>query len=347
MAVSVGELCRHAGVARATAYRVISGQTNVAEPTRAKVMRAMEELGCPKMRSRSRGARGRGIVLWGPLGDGVQQDPLFADIYRGLEAAMAGRGRALASISCPLPEEGAGLPVELLREKVDGVLTIGLYSRPLLAAMAKRWPLCCLLSSQLIPGAVAVAPDYGDGVRQAVEHLLARGHRRIGLATGLIQERNLSRQMYEGYAGALLRAGLAVDAALVHSEAGNIGRVKPGKPLPLARHAGLTLLGSPSRPTAIVAREDSEAGLLAAAAELGLSVPGDLALVLVGGRTPAAQDPRDAPRMTRASCSAEELAEIALRAVTLAPPRGARILVPVELREGGSVRDLREEGARP
>ncbi|HOX08438.1 MAG TPA: LacI family DNA-binding transcriptional regulator [Planctomycetota bacterium] len=338
MPVSVDELCRRAGVARITAYRVISGRVKVAEPTRQKVLRAMEELGCPKMRSRSRRARGRGIVLWGPLGDGVQQDPLFADIYKGLETAMAGRGRALSSISCPLPEEGAGLPVELLREKVDGVLTIGLYNRPLLAAMAKRWPLCCLLSSQLIPGAVAVAPDYGDGVRQAVEHLLARGHRRIGLVTGLIQERNLSRQMYEGYAGALLRAGLTVGPALVHSDAGNVGRIKPGKPLPLARQAGLTLLTSPSRPTAIVAREDSEAGLLAAAAELGLAVPGDLSFVLVGGRTPAAQEP---PRMTRVACSADELAEIALRAVTLAPPRGARILVPVELREGSSVRDLR------
>ena len=338
MPVSVDELCRRAGVARITAYRVISGRVKVAEPTRQKVLRAMEELGCPKMRSRSPRARRRGIVLWGPLAAGVQQDPLFADIYRGLEAAMAGRGRALSSISCPLPEEGAGLPVELLREKVDGVLTIGLYNRPLLAAMAKRWPLCCLLSSQLIPGAVAVAPDYGDGVRQAVEHLLARGHRRIGLVAGLIQERNLSRQMYEGYAGALLRAGLVVDAELVHADAGNVGRIKPDKPLPLARGAGLALLNSSRRPTAIVAREDSEAGLLAAAAELGLSVPGDLSFVFVGGRT---RTEPDMCRMTRASCSAEELVEIALRAVTLAPPRGARILVPVELHEGASVRDLR------
>jgi DNA-binding LacI/PurR family transcriptional regulator len=94
----------------------------------------------------------------------------------------------------------------------------------------------------------------------------------------------------------------------------------------------------------MVAREDSEEGLMVAAAELGLAVPRDVSLVLVGGRTGADEGGRP---VTRVGCSADELAEIAVRSATLAPPRGARILVPVELREGGSVRDLRGDGARP
>ncbi len=331
MSISVERISRRAGVGRATAYRVLGGHANVSAETRAKVMRAVEELGYPQMRPR--GSRGRGVVLWGPLLNGVAPETFFPEVREALVAAMARRGRALATISCPVPESTDELPLELLRENIEGILTVAFYSEQHLRAMARRWPMACLLSSRAIPGAVSLTPDFADAARQAIEHLLARGHRRVALVTGKVQPWNASRLLLEGYAGALAQAGLKLDPALVHSDWSNLGRVSPEKTLPLAVGAGRDLLGRAERPTAIIAREDSIPGIRVAAAELGLGVPQDVSLVTVG--------PRRAEReVTALEFSLQDMVELALRAIGSAPAEGARILLPVTLREGGSVREL-------
>ena len=75
MSTSVDEISRRAGVGRATAYRVLGGNGPVSDDARAKVMRAVEELGYPRMRPRSR--RRKGVVLWGPLAPGVRPETFF------------------------------------------------------------------------------------------------------------------------------------------------------------------------------------------------------------------------------------------------------------------------------
>jgi LacI family transcriptional regulator, galactose operon repressor len=338
LSVSVEEIGKRAGVGRATAYRVLTDHPHVSATIREKVMSAVRELGYPRLKPRSAKRRRGGYLLWGPLTSGVEPDAFFYEVYGALEAAMASRRRAVRSISFPLTESPTDLPAELAAEDLDGIFTVAFYSTRHLAALAKRWPLACLLSTRLIPGAVSLAPDYADAARQATEVLLAAGHRRIGLVTGVPSERNFSRLFTEGYAGALAVAGIPVDPILIHSDSGNLGRVKPTKVMPLGIKAGRALLERPDRPTAIIARQDSVSGVLTAAKDLGLRVPEDLSVVGFGTRQGATEFD---PVLTSACFSTEGLVDLALQMIKSVPAEGARALLPVEMVEGASVRSVR------
>jgi LacI family transcriptional regulator len=117
-----------------------------------------------------------------------------------------------------------------------------------------------------------VGVDNIEGAYMAVRHLIGLGHRRIahiqGPTTHLV-----SHARYEGYCRALVEAGILPDPQLVLE-----GDFLPPSGRACARD--LFALPPEKRPTAIFAASDQMAyGVLAAAEEVGLSVPGDVALV--------------------------------------------------------------------
>lgn len=116
-----------------------------------------------------------------------------------------------------------------------------------------------------------VQVDTLQGARLATEHLLALGHRRIGLVVG-DQEKPLMRLRQEGYREALAAAGVPFDESLVVID-------RRGLPEDGAA-AARTLLHVASPPTAIFAASDMRArGVIEALASAGLRVPGDVSVV--------------------------------------------------------------------
>jgi DNA-binding LacI/PurR family transcriptional regulator len=338
MGTSVDEISQHAGVGRSTAYRVLSDDPRVSPEARERVMRAIEKLGYPAMRPRSR--RRSGLVLWLPGLQPAAGGPYVAEVVEAIERAVDGRRGGLRIISRRLPDSPGDVPVSLLRENIEGMLTVAFYSNRHLEALGKRWPVVSLLSSRQVPGVVSIGPDYAGGARLAVEHLLERGHRRIALVTGDVQERNFSRLFLDGYAGAMTKGGLGVDAALVHSHSDNVGK---GAELQLelpGRRAARELMGAEQRATAIIARHDSLVGIMRTLREMGFRVPEDVSIVGCG-----AGGLRQAfgVKLTTVSFDAEAMAALGLELIKAVPAAGARVFVPVELREGDSV--LRIEGA--
>jgi LacI family transcriptional regulator len=124
-----------------------------------------------------------------------------------------------------------------------------------------------------------VGADNRTGAYTAVQHLLRRGHRRIGHIKGRIGYQ-CSEDRYQGYCDALTEAGIALDPSLVVQ-----GDFLVSGGATCARQ----LFMLPERPTAIFAASDDMAsGVLGAAAEAGLRVPEDVALVGFDDTTPAA-----------------------------------------------------------
>jgi LacI family transcriptional regulator len=116
----------------------------------------------------------------------------------------------------------------------------------------------------------AVAAAHRSGADQAMEHLLALGHRRVGAISGppgwVATEDRLA-----GYHAALTAAGIAPEPDL---EVASDYEFAPG-----VEAAGV-LLDLPKPPTAIFAFNDAIAlGVLRAAYERGLRVPEDLSVV--------------------------------------------------------------------
>jgi DNA-binding LacI/PurR family transcriptional regulator len=111
--------------------------------------------------------------------------------------------------------------------------------------------------------------DFIDGARQATEHLLSLGHRRIALMTGPTTDLvGLERLL--GCQQALAQAGIAPDSGLVRQSGWNIDE---------AYQAACALLAERRDFTAVVAGSDFMAmGILRALTEQGLRVPDDVSL---------------------------------------------------------------------
>jgi LacI family transcriptional regulator len=115
-----------------------------------------------------------------------------------------------------------------------------------------------------------------EGMRAVTGHLLALGHRRIAFFHELGLAR-VSREKFDGYRSALLKAGLNTDDELLAC---------PPEPRPLDEYSGEAveeLLTLPEPPTAVVASRDHRALALVAALESrGLHVGQDISVAGFG-----------------------------------------------------------------
>jgi LacI family transcriptional regulator, galactose operon repressor len=116
---------------------------------------------------------------------------------------------------------------------------------------------------------VSIDSTNWAGGRSATEHVVRHGHRRIAWIGGPLGSAP-SAERFHGYQAALHSAGVSPDPALIRHDAFS---VEAGH-----RHGhGVLTLDEP--PTAIVAGNDEIAvGVLAAANELHITVPGDLSV---------------------------------------------------------------------
>jgi len=113
------------------------------------------------------------------------------------------------------------------------------------------------------------ATNWSGGL-SATRHLLALGHRRIGVVSGP-ENVMCARARLDGYRAAMDEAGVPVDPRVIRY--GNF-HVQEGT------FEGRALLRLPDRPTAIFAGNDLQAlGVYQAAREAGLHIPEDLSVV--------------------------------------------------------------------
>jgi len=117
---------------------------------------------------------------------------------------------------------------------------------------------------------LATIDMLGDGT--ATDHLLARGHREIGLINGL-RTSLTARLREEGFREALQRAGITpVEARITHL----------GYRAADAGPALAQIMAEQDRPSAVVvANVNAAMGVLTTARELGLRVPEDLSVIAV------------------------------------------------------------------
>jgi LacI family transcriptional regulator len=225
----------------------------------------------PRPRRRGQEATGRVMVGSYTVGEG---GGYLGDIMAGLTGA-AGRAGWLVSFSNLMMPAARQEFFETLGEgEIDGVLLLSFTDRPLVEELVRAWHGPMVMVDHYFEGLplTGVIDDSEGGARQAVEHLLSRGHRRIGYAEVTRRENNPWR--YAGYAGALKDAGIEVDESLVVPTFGSFDG---------GRRAGEELLEGEDPPTAILAFDDIRAwGIWRAAEARGLQVGRDLALVGFG-----------------------------------------------------------------
>ncbi|KPV48245.1 LacI family transcriptional regulator, partial [Kouleothrix aurantiaca] len=181
-------------------------------------------------------------------------------------------------------------------------------------------------------GGAAVGATNRAGGYTATRYLIELGHRRIGFITGAMDV-GCAVDRLEGYRAALAEFGIPADPALV--AAGNFARE--------TGFAGArTLLDLPDPPTAIFASNDEMAfGVIDAARDRGLRIPGDLSIVGFDDIPPAASV---YPALTTVRQPLEQMGRVAtqmlLRLISDEQIRPERAELPTELIVRESCRPL-------
>lgn len=264
------DVAMRAGVSVATVSYVINdGPRPVSADARRRVETAIAELGyVPNDLARS--LRLQQTSLVGLIIPSLA-NPVYGEIARELERVCTQQGMLVVLCNSERVEEREGRFVRMLRSKqVDGVvITPHGEALPLLdPLLAAHIPVVVLEHS--LPGLHCIVIDEVEGGRLATQHLIALGHRRIGLIRRY-PTRAMSWQRHDGYRLALENAGIVYNPNLV---------VHCGSNQAEGYAAMQQLLALNERPTAVFVHNDILAmGAMRAIYEAGLAIPGDVSLV--------------------------------------------------------------------
>ncbi len=273
MRVSIKDIAKAAGVSHSTVSRALSDSPLVKAETKARIQQLAQEMGyTPDAIARSlvtQQTRTVGVVVT------TIADPFVAEVVQGVEDAAQGNDYSVILASSASEPERELAAVEMLRAKrVDSLIVTSSRVGALYLEHLERLSVPVVLvnnhNRQSGRYTFSVSVDNQHGGHLATEHLIKRGHRRIGYVAGPANHSDDAERM-AGYCQALDEAGILFDPTLVVS--GN-GRLDGGE------RTLRTLAGLAEPVTAVFCYNDMTAiGLLSAARRAGISVPENLAVV--------------------------------------------------------------------
>ncbi len=328
---TISDVARLAGVSKMTVSRVVRGSPHVSAVTRAKVLRAVEELDYyPSSTARALTGKLTGNVAL-VTGHAPRFDDFFNYVARAAERSLAKRGYSLILVMQPISE--GELPVVVREQKVDGLLLGGPEVRPSLTDLLRKRGVPFVMIADCgrdIAASSVCAADY-EGAYKAVRHLVKLGHRRIGFV-GTREAYYHVSERYRGYLEALREADIAPQSEW-HAKADYT--IEDGC------RATRDLLAKSERPTAVFYSGDLLAigGLMAAERE-GFSVPGDFSVV---GFDDVLSASVTSPPLTTVRVDKERIGQTAVQLLFRLmenPNDVATVYVPTELIVRGSTAPL-------
>jgi LacI family transcriptional regulator len=210
--VTIRDVARAAEVHPGTVSRALNEQTRalVNPETAERVLRAAEQLGY-RPNSIARGLKtNRSFTVGVVIPD--LTNPLFPPIMRGIEDRLAEAGYTALIVNTDNDADRERSQIAAMRARqVDGFIaaTARLDHELLAEAGAGGTPLVLVNRSFEDGSVAAVTVDDRQGVRLAVEHVAALGHRRIGHLAGP-QNVSTGHRRYLGFLEAMREAGLEV-----------------------------------------------------------------------------------------------------------------------------------------
>lgn len=287
------DVARLAGVSQTTVSFVINGTPNsrIPAPTRDRVWDAIHKLGY-RPNAVARGLRNGGSRMIGFVTDAIATTPFAGAIIRGAQDAAWAAGNILLVVNTDMnpgmEDDAVGV---MLEHRVRGIVYSTWYHQAVRPPPDLREVptilVNCFTPDESLP---SVVPDEEQGGRLATELLITKGHRRIGFINGVPVSHEARERLdtagarrpgagqspattarLSGHRAALAAHGIAPsDELIVEAEPDQEGGYEGAK----------RLLRLHPRPTAIFAYNDRVAmGVYAAAAEAGLLIPNDLAVI--------------------------------------------------------------------
>ncbi len=270
---TINDVARLSGVSKKTVSRVINRSPLLNEETRERVEKIIADLGyVPNPQARALALRRNFLI--GLIHDNPNPHTVL-NVQHGLLEVL--RDTEFELIVHPV-DRGSPTMLDDIRRFVERQRPFGVMLLPPISENDALAALCAehgvryvrMGSAAFDVPAHMVASNDQAAVRGAVDHLIASGHRRIGLVAGPRGFRSaLERQ--RGYETALRDAGIAIQRTLIaHGD----------YTFESGMRAAERLLDLSPRPTAVFSSNDTmAAGVLHTARHRGLEVPRDLSIV--------------------------------------------------------------------
>lgn len=272
MGSTIKDVAKLAGVAISTASRVINDSGYVSDETRIKVESAVDQLDyTPNAIARSlkqKSTFSLGLVV-ADIGN-----PFFSELAQAVERAAREQGYSVLLVNTDgkMAHEDDGVHL-LISKQVDGIIWYSPINTKLAQQVSKRkdGPVIVTISGKPNPvGTHSIYINDEAGAVEAVNHLIRLGHKRIGYIAEPEGEQ-YSQARLQGYLHSMEKGQVSVVPELIVR-----GDFQEGS----GRRAIKKILAEKQLPTAIFAANDLMAiEAIQYAREIGLDVPGELAIV--------------------------------------------------------------------
>jgi len=302
--VDIRDIARRAKVSTATVSRTVNQVATVDAQLAKRVWKAIEELGYYPNRQARALVSGRSRVF-GLIVSEIT-NPFFPEIVQTFETLAVEQNYEILLTSTIHDPKRMELAVRRMIEgRVDGVaiLTFGMEDALLEHLRFRNLPLVFVDVGPKAPRISNIRVDYAHGIRQAVQHLAAMKHEKIGFVTGPLKLRSATARK-DAFEESMREIGLQANPEFIVE---GDHRLEGGK-LALQKLSKLR-----ERPTALLCSNDMTAiGVMRQAFELGIDVPQELSVV-------GFDDTRLAdfmiPPLTTVQMSQTELATLAFNAL--------------------------------
>jgi DNA-binding LacI/PurR family transcriptional regulator len=267
--MNLDAVAKRAGVSTATVSRVLNNLNVVRGSTRARILRAVEELKYhPNLHARSL-ARGQNRTL-GIIVSNIE-NPFFFDIYHALEAAAHTRGYEVVVANTDYSAEQLVASVRLMIGwRVAGLAAIVSEMDTHLMQVLTDANIPIVLYDVGTPqkNISKVRVDYGKGMRKIVEYLHSLGHKRMAFLDHHTTLAPISERK-KTFHDTVARFSQPVETQIFSASDGLEG----------GRSAARELLSSDFDPTAIICVNDLMAvGVLRQLRDQGIRVPEDISV---------------------------------------------------------------------
>ena len=265
--ITIADIAKQAKVSVATVSRVYNHKNMVSEETKARVQKAMLELGLEldDIIMRGADAPSKKILINLPS----LSNPYYNEIVKGAQDAGSKRGYFVLLNSQHLHSNFESFLYMVKHIDVNGVVTLNAISGESIDKLSSVIPLVqCAEYCDDKPELSYVSIDNLSATRKVMEHILSTGRRKIALISGPGRYK-YSKERRTGYYQMLEEAGIPINEDWVIQI--------PDVDFKLAFSACISLFNSSNRPDAVYALSDVFAlSAIKAAHTLGLKVPEDI-----------------------------------------------------------------------
>lgn len=271
--VRVTDVARLAGCAPATVSRALNNPDKVSPEKRARVERAMLELGYVRNHA-ARALRSQRSNMVGVLIPTLDY-ALYAQMVGAAGSAFSDSGIStlIATFDYDLDTEVREARL-LLERGAEALMLVGDNHRPELHEMLGQFGVPHVSTYVSHPNGPhpTVGFDNAAAAAKLAQHLVHLGHRDIAVISGLTKDNDRTSERLEGVRAELARQSIELGGSLVTESPYSICEGR--------RACALLLSRNDPRPTAIICGNDVLAlGALAECQSRGLNVPGDISIV--------------------------------------------------------------------